>query len=64
MTRRFWRREFFRPLDNKNGFSYPRLNFFTASPLEGEGFVLSSLRYDLRVEDSRTDREGNFLFKI
>jgi hypothetical protein len=34
MTRRFWRRKFFRPLDNKRGFSHPHFNFFTAFPLE------------------------------
>jgi hypothetical protein len=38
MTRRFWRREFFRPLDNKKGFSHPHLNFFTASPVGEEGW--------------------------
>jgi hypothetical protein len=35
MSRRFWRREFFRPLDKKKGFSHPHLNFFTAPPIRG-----------------------------
>ncbi len=34
---RFWRREFFRPLDNKKGFLPPDLNFFTASSFGGRG---------------------------
>src|SRR4030043_1042651 len=29
--------EFFRPLDNKKDFPPPDLNFFTASPIKGEG---------------------------
>src|SRR3989304_6085707 len=37
LSPRFWRREFFRPLDNKKGFPHPDLNFFTASPIKGEG---------------------------
>jgi hypothetical protein len=35
MSRRFWRREFFRPLDKKKAFSHPHLNFFTAPPIRG-----------------------------
>ncbi|OGP97274.1 MAG: hypothetical protein A2Z51_07045 [Deltaproteobacteria bacterium RBG_19FT_COMBO_52_11] len=31
--------EFFRPLDNKKGFPHPDFNFFTASPIEGEGKI-------------------------
>jgi hypothetical protein len=36
MTRRFWRREFFHPLDNKKGFSHPHL-IVSQLPFEKEG---------------------------
>ena len=36
LSPRFWRREFFRPLDNKKGFLHPDFNFFTPSPPEAE----------------------------
>jgi len=53
------------PNKDENSVAKPQLKEITPSlpsPLEGEGFVVSSLRSELRVEDSRTVRVGGKLF--
>src|SRR4030042_1071558 len=46
LSPRFWRREFFRPLDNKKGFPHPDLNFFTPSGRgRGEGEIVDRTKF-------------------